>query len=314
MHLAMYLPLLFPVVAAVAARPLAAGLEPRLATWLLTGSALALAGASSLVLGLLTLAGLVRIPLVAHLADLSLPVIRRGAAPTWWVAVVAGTLLALAVVAVARTLWCRTRAFLASVEEAACLPGEGQLVVLEAPAAEAFAMPGLPGRIVVSTGMLQALDSGDRQVLLAHESAHLRAHHYLFTNTAQLAAVANPLLRPLASTVAYTVERWADEHAATVTGDRRRVAVAVGKAALAARRTRAHRPVSEMVLGALGRHRRPRAAGGPVPRRVAALLAPAPRSRPLPLVASALLLGATALCAHEAYHDLHHLLRLARIS
>ncbi|MCX4749226.1 M56 family metallopeptidase [Kitasatospora sp. NBC_01287] len=313
MHLSLYLPLLFPLVATVSARPLAERLEPRVATWVLTGAALALAAASSLVLGLLTVAGLVRIPLVAALADLSLPVIRRGQPPAWWVAVIASLLLAAAVIAVARTLWRRTRAFLAA-EEAACLPGPRQLVVLEDPAADAFAMPGLPGKIVVSTGMLAALDDRERQVLLAHERAHLRSHHYLFTNAAQLAAAANPLLRPLASAVAYTVERWADEHAARVTGDRRRVAVTVGKAALAARRTRATRPVSEMVLGALGRHRRPRAAGGPVPRRVAALLAPAPRHRPLPLAASAVLLAATALCAHQAYHDLHHLLRLARIS
>ncbi|MFJ7244368.1 M56 family metallopeptidase [Kitasatospora sp. NPDC098652] len=313
MHVTLYLPLLLPVAAAFTARPLAERLEPRLATWLLTGSALVLAAGSSLVLGLLAVAGLVRIPLVARLADLSLPVIRRSQPPAWWVAVVAALMLSAAVTAVARTLWRRTRAFLASADEAACLPGRRRVVVLDDPAADAFAMPGLPGRIVVSTGMLDALDDEERQVLLAHERAHLRGHHYLFTNAAQIAAAANPVLRPLAAAVTYTVERWADERAAVATGNRRRVAVAVGKAALAARRTRTVRPVSQMVLGALGRHRRPRAAGGPVPRRVAALLAPTPRNRPLPLAGSGLLLAATVLCAHGAYHDLHHLLRLARL-
>ena len=41
-----YLPLLVPVLAAAAARPLAARLEPRLATWLLTATTVALAAFS----------------------------------------------------------------------------------------------------------------------------------------------------------------------------------------------------------------------------------------------------------------------------
>jgi hypothetical protein len=61
MHLAVYLPLLLPALAALAARPLADHLNPRLATWLLTVSAVALAAASSVALGLLALAGLARI-------------------------------------------------------------------------------------------------------------------------------------------------------------------------------------------------------------------------------------------------------------
>ncbi|WDV49659.1 hypothetical protein PV963_04410 [Streptomyces coeruleorubidus] len=56
-HLAVYLPVLFPVAAAVGARPLAERLEPQLATWLLTVSALALAALSRAALGVLTVAG-----------------------------------------------------------------------------------------------------------------------------------------------------------------------------------------------------------------------------------------------------------------
>jgi len=37
-RIAVYLPLLLPILAAVSARYLASRLEPRLATWLLTGS------------------------------------------------------------------------------------------------------------------------------------------------------------------------------------------------------------------------------------------------------------------------------------
>ena len=47
MHVAVYLPLLMPLLAAVAARPLAGRLPPAVATWLLVLTALALALASS---------------------------------------------------------------------------------------------------------------------------------------------------------------------------------------------------------------------------------------------------------------------------
>ena len=82
--------------------------------------------------------------------------------------------------------------------------------------------------------MLDALDPDERRVLLAHERAHARSHHYLFTALTYLAAAANPLLRPVAAAVTYTVERWADETAARDCGDRRLAARAIGKAALAA--------------------------------------------------------------------------------
>lgn len=75
MQLAVYLPFVIPVLAALAARPLADRLPPVAATWLLTGSSLALALASSAVLGLLALSALVRIPLVAAVADMSVPVV-----------------------------------------------------------------------------------------------------------------------------------------------------------------------------------------------------------------------------------------------
>ncbi|MFF2040916.1 M48 family metalloprotease [Kitasatospora sp. NPDC058170] len=89
--------------------------------------------------------------------------------------------------------------------------------------------PGRPGRIVVSADMLDALAPAKHQTLLAHEPAHLTHHHYLFVVLAQLAA-ANPLLRPLATTVTFTVERRADGSAATIIGDRGQVARTICKA------------------------------------------------------------------------------------
>src|SRR6185437_8548787 len=80
-------------------------------------------------------------------------------------------------------------------------------------AIEAYALPGAPGRIVVSGRLLDALDDRGQAALLAHEQAHLAARHHLFTTVAHLAAAANPLLLPVARAVDYTVERWADERA-----------------------------------------------------------------------------------------------------
>ena len=101
-------------------------------------------------------------------------------------------------------------------------------------AADAYTAPGWPGRIVITTGMMHALTAAERQVLLAHERAHASGYHYLFTAAARLASAANPLLRPLADAVGYSVERWADEQAAAAAGDRTLAARAIATAALAA--------------------------------------------------------------------------------
>jgi hypothetical protein len=59
-----------------------------------------------------------------------------------------------------------------------CLPGSGQVVVVPDGAADACTVPGWPGQIVNTVGMLDALDPAERQVLLAH-----------------FVAAANPLVR-----------------------------------------------------------------------------------------------------------------------
>ena len=49
-------------------------------------------------------------------------------------------------------------------------PGAGGLVVVDDPAPDAYALPGLSGRVVVSTAMLRALPAAERRALLAHEA------------------------------------------------------------------------------------------------------------------------------------------------
>ncbi|HEY0938208.1 MAG TPA: M48 family metalloprotease [Trebonia sp.] len=287
MHWPAYvLPLLLPVAAALAARPLGDRLPPRAATWLLAGGALVLAASSSAALALLALDAALRIPFVAGLAHLPAGVASRSSPALGLIAVIAGTVLLVAVFAVLRALRHRIGAVAAAGRRARALPGAGQVVVTDDEAADAYTLPGWPGRIVITSGMLHALTGPERQVLVAHERTHAAGRHYLFTAAARVAAAANPLLRPVAAAVGYTAERWADEHAAAAAGDRRLAATAVARAALAAQ---AARPGSRSPAAALGIAGRTGPGPGPVPRRVAALLVPPPRLR-LPLVAGVVLL------------------------
>ena len=115
--------------------------------------------------------------------------------------------------------------------------------------------------------------------------------------------------------MSYTVERWADESAAAVTGDRELAARAIAHAALAAAAAPARRaaPAAMLgeVLGVVGFPRAMRQAG-PVPRRVAALLSPSPRRQLLLLAAVVLLVAVSGAAALEAARDLHALLEAAQ--
>jgi hypothetical protein len=333
---AIYLPLAVPLCAAAGARTIASRLPPQVATWLLTGAAVALAALSTAVLGLLALAAILRVPLVATLGHMSVQVIRHED-PASLTAAVGGTaLLAVAVAAAGRAAWRRARALVSAARHARCLPGSSQVVVVPDGSADAYAVPGWPGRIVVTAGMLDALNPDERRVLLAHERAHTSSHHYLFTALSYLAAAANPLLRPVAAAVTYTVERWADETAARDCGDRRLAARAIGKAALASaertapgasgRRTlamgitgpfraRSRTRLRDMArLSALARlgHVLGVGGAGPVPRRVAALLAPPLRLRPLLVVAVAGVVLVSSVAALDAARDLHAFVELAQ--
>ncbi|MEU8693879.1 M56 family metallopeptidase [Streptomyces sp. NPDC048665] len=319
MFCTVYVLLLLALPAGWVAHPLTERLDPRSATWLLTATAATLAAASSAGLLLLALTGLLRTHTAAALGHWSLRVLRNGTPGTGLVSPLAGAALVTAAVATAGTLRCRVRAQRTAAREAARLPTRHGLSVAEDPSAEAFAVPGSTtsagpgGRVVVSTGMLAALTPEEVSVLVAHERAHLHARHHWFVMTAQLAATANPLLRPLARHVSYTVERWADEEAALATGDRRRVARTIGKAALARQRTAVRTSAPHGVLRLTG----PSASAGPVPRRVAALLAPphrGVRAQPLVPALTTLLVATALLCCADAAHDVHRLLQLAHES
>ncbi|MHB9859898.1 M56 family metallopeptidase [Streptomyces sp. YIM S03343] len=317
MRIAVYVPLLLSLIAPLGARPLSERCEPRLATWLLTASSLILGTASTIALALLAVTGLVRVPQLAALGHWSAGTASTTDPAELSVALAAGLLLGGAVLTAARMLWRRAGTLAAAALDAACMPAQDGLVVVEDTAPDAYALPGLPGRIVVSTGMLDTLHESEHDILLAHERAHLTAHHYAFVALAQLGAAANPFLRPFATAVTYTIERWADESAAASTGDRRQVARTVGKAALAAHRTPALARAAGAVFGFLGitrervpfpGRRGPLAGAGPVPRRVAALLAPPLGRNPAFALTTLAVLATATLATAEAGHDLHALL------
>jgi Peptidase family M48 len=307
----LYLPLVVPAVAGLAARPLAERLEPRLATWLLTSAAVALAICSTAALAMLAGFAAARAPVLAVLGHYSHSVMQRFDP----IPVTAGAVAALALagvsVGVAVIFRNRARGLAESYRRAACLPRD-RIVVVPGPALDAYALPGRPGRIVVSGPLLDSLDPGRRSALIAHEQAHLACRHHLFASVARLAAAANPMLLPVARAVEYTVERWADEHAAVVTGDRRLVAETIGHVALLASPRAGQVP--RIALGIAGQiaERVSVAWAGPVPRRVAALLSDPPRRRTVLVLASATLVLLAGVSALEAARDLHALLELAQ--
>jgi Peptidase family M48 len=161
--------------------------------------------------------------------------------------------------------------------------GAGGLVVVEDDEPDAYALPGIGGRVVVSTAMLRALPADERRVLLAHEAAHLRHRHHLWVQAAELAAAADPLLRPGARAVRAAVERWADEVAAAEVGDRPLAARALARAGLARAAAARTRPAAALA-----------GADSAVADRARALLADPPSRRRAPTAAIAALMLATA--------------------
>ena len=141
-----------------------------------------------------------------------------------WAGVGAAAVLILAVMRAVRSSarWRRAVAPWRDAAPVEIVPGLGN---------EAFAVPGRPGSIVVGRDLFDALDPDERRVVLAHERAHLELKHHRYLRLGDNVA-ALPLLGSLARQIRYATERWADEAAVRVVGDRHLVARAIIKAAL----------------------------------------------------------------------------------
>ncbi|MFB7928072.1 M56 family metallopeptidase [Streptomyces sp. NPDC056039] len=331
-----FMPLVLPLTAWPVARLAEQHLHPRTATRLLTVMAAVLALCSTVCLGLVMVVGTAQLPGNPLPDGWSDPEVRAAVPYDEIVGKAAIPALCAVLVACGRTLWRHARVRSRAHRALAGLP-DTEVAVLPDAVPYAYALPGATrvgagrraggvlrgglrrhrgdapgagvgsrrgagaargdasrpargpraGRVVVTTGLLDRLRSAERRALFAHERAHLAARHDRFLLTVQLAARANPFLRPLRTAVAYTAERWADEEAARAIGSRRTVARAIGTAALVSRGTPAP------TLAGL-------AAPGPVPRRVAALLGPAPAVRTWPSVFTSVGLAAWGAAAGTA--------------
>ncbi|MFC8519718.1 M56 family metallopeptidase [Streptomyces sp. NPDC057257] len=276
MTISVYIPLLVTIVLAVLAPRAARRPAPRAAAWALACTALVTAVGWLGSLALLAFTGFAQIPQVAEEGHWSAAALRTEDPVSLSVAAVSALALAAGLASLGVAAARQVRHVVWARRECGRMPGDMELAVIDDEVPQAFALPGAPGRIVVSRGMLRCLGDLEREALLAHERAHLRSRHHVFQAVWRLTAAANPLLRPLAGAGAFVLERWADEEAAARVGSRTVVARAVGRAALAA--AGAARPAALA------------ATGGAVPQRVRALLAPPPAPRTLPFVAGALLL------------------------
>ena len=205
-------PFMVAVLAALSARFLQRGLSPVLGTWILTVLA---AGSAVAILAAETLAAVTYLAGITWVADRVGWCRTLAASQHAPVALVGlGSILALGAGCTQATRTLRLHRCVANAASTS------PVVVVESVVAQAFAVPGKPGHIRVTTSMLDALDEEGRRVLFAHERAHLDYGHHRFVLVGSLAAALLPPLRPLARQITFSTERWADEVAAQQIGDR----------------------------------------------------------------------------------------------
>lgn len=270
MAVTMAVPLIVSALLGLLAPWLGRRLPPATAVRFLTAAAYAVTGAVWYVLAVIGVLMVAHLSVVADLGGLSTSVIGAGIPVPLAFAALAPLLLGgLMLAALGRAL-IGIRDLVRATARCRRLgrPVAG-LVVIDEDEPDAYAVAGLRGRVVVSTAMLRALSPDERRVLLAHESAHLSRRHHLWLQAVDIAAAANPLLRPVSKAVGVGVERWADEIAAAEVGDRALAARALARAGIArAAATHAAAPAAALP-----------AASHAVADRARALLAGPPRHR-----------------------------------
>ncbi|AEV85322.1 peptidase M48 [Actinoplanes sp. SE50] len=284
-----------PPLAVLVVRLLDDRIAPARAAAVIAWSAVTVAVTSMLNLLLLAAHALAQVPAIGRRFGWSAAVVAADTAGVEWVPWLSVALLVGGLIAVIRR-WRQQRRVLAMVPAR----GTGDLVMLPDTAPRAFAVPGHPGHVVVTTGMRGLLTDPQFEALLAHENAHLAEHHHRLARVTELAVAAHPALWWVGGHVDYLIERAADEHAAARLGNRRTLAHAIGRAALAG----AGSPSAAALHAAVP--------GGVVPRRVAHLLRPQPVAAPRAAVLLPVLVAlSSVLWTGEATLDLVELLHSA---
>jgi hypothetical protein len=271
-------------------------IPPDLAVWLLSVGSIVVAASAVVAPALVVLTVVGQWPLVAGLGQWSARPLASSVSADGALAIGAIVIVALQSCRLAQTVWTHGRELVSAW--LACRGAATGLVVIADGRAVAFAVPGWPGRVVVSRGLLRQLEPGERQAVLAHEQGHLRARHDLHLFAGAVAAAADPLLYRVPAALRLATERSADESSAAVTGDRRLVATAIGSAATLCS-TQTHVAVAMQ------------AGGSDVPLRVRSLLASPPRGRPLLEAAIVCLALAALTVAAIGAFDTKHLFELA---
>lgn len=228
MSISFFDPLVLAVLIAVIATVLQRRLSPHVAAPTLAIASVAVAAGIAGALFTMVLGALAANPELHDLLSWCPTLHHAEGNVSWWVGVTAAIVLSAALTRVALTLRSqhRTRRRLPTCEHG--------LLIIESPQPTAYAVPGRNGGVVVSTGMIEALEPPERAVLWAHERSHLAHRHHRYLVATEIAAAMVPPLRRLARQVQFATERWADEDAAReVGGDRNLVARAIARAALA---------------------------------------------------------------------------------
>ncbi|MGB3771107.1 MAG: M56 family metallopeptidase [Rhodococcus sp. (in: high G+C Gram-positive bacteria)] len=168
------------------------------------------------------------------------------------------------------------------------------VVVIEDDRPDAFASPTDGGVVLVTTGLVAALDESHVAAVVAHERAHLKFRHHVWIQAAEVASEIAPFTRRLTGTVRHAAERQADEFAART--DRDIVLQAIARVALLHTEHGKHL-----------RTRRPAGSGGDIVERVRALAEPKPppqkRSVVVLVVAVVLVLGAAIVGLADVVQD-----------
>jgi Zn-dependent protease with chaperone function len=299
-HYSVYAGLAFAALFGMVGPYLARRLSPALAAWMLStgGIVSALSGVGALALLSMTLVS--QSPPLAAAGHWSITTLRRIDPVRLPVAATAIGLLAFGLSRFAWVAFRRGQALAAAHRLNQAVPDTGSdLVVLPDPTPDAYAVPGRPGRVFVTRGMLRLLTTEEYGVMLAHERSHLRHRHHWHRTVVLLASALNPLLVWLPRTQGWVTERWADEDAARGS-DRAVVASALSRAADAT--GSGMRPTSALALATRS-----------VDSRVAAMLAEPPRHRPLMLAIALAILVLSVSGTLDGFTDEAHLFHLATL-
>jgi Zn-dependent protease with chaperone function len=283
MHYSVYAGLTFAALFGLVAPFIARRIAPAAATWLLSIGSLVSGACAACSLGLLGMTLIAQNPAIAAEGHWSITALRHADPVRFPVAVTALGLLALCLARFAIVLLRRGRALQQAYRLNRDVDDTGSdLVVLPDSGFDAYAVPGRPGRVFVTRGMLTLLSREECDVMLAHERAHLRHHHHWHRLAVTIGRSLNPLLSAVPRTQTWVTERWADEDAAR--GSERRVVAAALRRAAAADRVDG-RPDVALAYAA-----------DTVESRVAALLRSPPRRRHWLLILVALAILTLSVC------------------